>query len=211
MNDLDLFISELTAGLAKVPKGAADDVIQYYREYFDDARQAGRTDEEILARVGTAGQVIASILDEISIQSTQRSPSFFGLRNLPPHARQGCSTCRQEYLAGPCFPLSPAGCDSPVPVSPGDPAGSPAGLSAPDPQLAALSGIANGRHPGSGWPDRHTDRQPAGFDRCSSKRSRCSCPADHAGISKIVNRSKTSRYPGSPRNNPQAGDQPGYS
>lgn len=79
MNDLDLFINELTDGLAKVPKGAADDVIQYYREYFDDARQAGRTDEEILARVGTAGQVIASILDEISIQSTQRSPNFFSL------------------------------------------------------------------------------------------------------------------------------------
>ena len=79
MNSLDLFIDELTGGLAKVPKGAADDVIQYYREYFDDARQAGRTDEQILARVGTARQVIASIMDEISIQSTQHNPNFFNL------------------------------------------------------------------------------------------------------------------------------------
>jgi uncharacterized membrane protein len=75
MNNLELFMEKLKSGLAKVPKAIADDVIQYYIEYIDDARHAGVSDDMILAKTGSVEQIIRATLDEISITAAQNRPS----------------------------------------------------------------------------------------------------------------------------------------
>jgi uncharacterized membrane protein len=75
MTNLELFIEKLKSGLGKVPKAIADDVIQYYIEYIDDARHAGVSDEMILVKTGSAEQIVRATLDEISITAAQNRPS----------------------------------------------------------------------------------------------------------------------------------------
>ena len=75
MNKLDLFMQQLTDGLAGIPKALADDVILYYGEFIDDARKAGRSDDLILAGFGSVSQVVHSALDEASIAAAQSNPS----------------------------------------------------------------------------------------------------------------------------------------
>jgi uncharacterized membrane protein len=75
MNSLDQLMQQIRGGLANAPKSLADDVLAYYAEYFDDARKAGLSDDEILAKVGPAERIVHSALDEIAIDTATDHPN----------------------------------------------------------------------------------------------------------------------------------------
>jgi uncharacterized membrane protein len=79
MNSLEEFMAALEKGLADMPKETADDVIEYFSEYIDDAKSAGLSDDTILMRMGKAENIIASTKDELAIAKAQSSPGPLNL------------------------------------------------------------------------------------------------------------------------------------
>ncbi len=74
MSQLDSFLEDLRRALSALPRGVADGAIQYYTEYFADARQAGVPEEEILRRTGSVEQVAAAITDDAAITAAENRP-----------------------------------------------------------------------------------------------------------------------------------------
>lgn len=74
MSQLESFLEDLRRALSALPRGVADGAIQYYTEYFADARQAGVPEEEILRRTGSVEQVAAAITDDAAITAAENRP-----------------------------------------------------------------------------------------------------------------------------------------
>jgi uncharacterized membrane protein len=74
MNDIENFIHKLESALSKAPGKDAGDVIEYYREYIDDAQKEGLSDKEILLKIGSPYKIANASLAEAIIQSTNIHP-----------------------------------------------------------------------------------------------------------------------------------------
>jgi uncharacterized membrane protein len=74
MNDIDSFMHELESALVNAPENVKEDIIEYYREYIDDAQKENLSDKEILQKVGSPGKIANAALAEAIIQSTSKNP-----------------------------------------------------------------------------------------------------------------------------------------
>jgi len=74
MNDIENFIHELESALSKAPGKVTEDVLEYYKEYIDDAQKEGFSDNEILLKIGSPYKIANAALTEAIIQSTNIHP-----------------------------------------------------------------------------------------------------------------------------------------
>jgi len=70
------FIEELRSRLAGLPQHEIDNAVLYYEEYLNDAMDAGKNIEDIIANFGQPGQIAAGIRAELSINQAQQSPNI---------------------------------------------------------------------------------------------------------------------------------------
>lgn len=61
----ETFLSELKKYLDVIPKNEADDIIQYFLEFFEDSQ---KTDEEIIAGLGSPKIVAQKIIDDMGLE-----------------------------------------------------------------------------------------------------------------------------------------------
>lgn len=64
MNTMEEYLNELSMYLAgEVSQQEINDTLRYYREYFAEERTHGKTDEEIMASLGSPRLIARSIID----------------------------------------------------------------------------------------------------------------------------------------------------
>lgn len=74
MNDIESFMHELESALSNAPEKVREDIIEYYREYIDDAQKENLSDKEILQKIGLPDKIANAALAEAIIQSTSNHP-----------------------------------------------------------------------------------------------------------------------------------------
>ena len=78
-NRLDRLMEAVRAGLADLPDEALRRALDYYREYIAEALEAGRAEDEILKRLGSADEIVALVRAEASLSRAENSPGPFRL------------------------------------------------------------------------------------------------------------------------------------
>jgi len=58
------FLDRIKAGIASLPQGDKEKYLEYYSEMVDDRMEEGMTEEEAVADIGSASDIIAQILRE---------------------------------------------------------------------------------------------------------------------------------------------------
>ncbi len=76
---LDRFMAEVRAGLADLKGDSARYAVEYCEEFISEAREAGRPEEEILARIGSVQEIITHARAEAALSGAEKSPGPFRL------------------------------------------------------------------------------------------------------------------------------------
>ena len=78
-NRLDDLKLTIRGGLAGLPEEAAGRALDYYGEYIAEALEAGRSEEEILKKLGRPEEIIALVKAEASLDKAEMRPGPFRL------------------------------------------------------------------------------------------------------------------------------------
>jgi uncharacterized membrane protein len=70
------FFAALGAELAGIPAEEAKKVLDYYAEYFDEAAEAGKTDEQIIASVDVPSAIATRVRSEAVFAQAEKKPSM---------------------------------------------------------------------------------------------------------------------------------------
>ena len=100
------FIESLKNQLEGVPEEEIQEAISYYEEYLNDAAEAGKDVDEILARLGSPQEIAAMIRTEASIAKVQRSPGLKNFNSAVRYAFAGVTTPFAVLLLSICVALS---------------------------------------------------------------------------------------------------------
>jgi uncharacterized membrane protein len=70
------FFAALGASLSGIPADEAKKVVDYYSEYFDEATEAGKTEEEIIASIDTPSAIATRVKSEAVFTQAEAKPSM---------------------------------------------------------------------------------------------------------------------------------------
>lgn len=71
---LDEVMERVRAGLADLPEGTVRRALDHYRDYIAEALEDGRTEDEILRRLGDPEEIIAQVRAEASLHRAEQNP-----------------------------------------------------------------------------------------------------------------------------------------
>lgn len=74
---LEQLLEGLREGLADLPQDVVDRALEYYKAYIDEALEAGRSDDEILKKLGGSEEIIALVRAETSLNNAENNPGPF--------------------------------------------------------------------------------------------------------------------------------------
>lgn len=83
------FLSDLKLSLEGLPEAEADEALNYYEEYFNDALDEGKSAEELLTHLDSPEKIAATIKAEASIKKAQISPGLKNYSRVLRYARTG--------------------------------------------------------------------------------------------------------------------------
>jgi uncharacterized membrane protein len=73
-NALERFMASVRAGVADLSSEPAEKALEYCQEFISEALEAGRSEEEILKRLGSPEQIVAHVRAEAALSGAESSP-----------------------------------------------------------------------------------------------------------------------------------------
>jgi uncharacterized membrane protein len=63
------YLSQLDDSLKCLPEQERREAVEFYYSYFEDARESGKTDEQIIAELGPVGKIAAKIISQSNFEA----------------------------------------------------------------------------------------------------------------------------------------------
>ncbi|MBN2352663.1 MAG: DUF1700 domain-containing protein [Spirochaetales bacterium] len=112
-DSLNQILASLRAELADLPEEAIRRTIDFYEEYFTDALETGRSEEETLVRLGGVKEIAAHVLAEAALSGAELKPGPLSLTGALRRGLRGLagSAAKASLVVGAAVPYSLAlGC-----------------------------------------------------------------------------------------------------
>lgn len=77
----EAYLSELLQGLKSLPPDEQEDIMADYREHFEQAQLRGRSEQEVIIRLGNPRIIAREVLAQYRLQMAYKTPTFSNVIN----------------------------------------------------------------------------------------------------------------------------------